>query len=218
MMLHYNPVANAITGSYGYASQVGTLRISGRMLSDYSGVSLTEINSSGRKTGYFKLVFTSQDYLINGQEKRVSQSPDPSCSFLAGSWTHLENSDALLHVRLAASGDIDPKFDASRHLNEVVAQKLRRAMLGRDKVLFASLLQYPFYSEDAMQRETRWDKPSDVINNYDKIVPFSESEIKKAVPHFLETAVKTEFMHNSLYIENGKVTRVCEDVCSISSP
>lgn len=216
MMLHYDGSANRFSGAYGYAGQSGVLKVSGRLTESGAGALFTEYDEKGVKTGQFSLGFDSPKDAFESEAHYRHRVAQPSCGDLIGTWS--SKSGKILKVNLYRSGTIDPRFDGERKKNEAVASKLRVAMISRNKKEFASLLAYPFYSENAMQDETKWKNPDEVEENYDKIVKFSENEIHAAVPHFLETSAKTLFMNGSIFIRNGKVTRVCEQVCSNSTP
>jgi len=101
----------------------------------------------------------------------------------------------------------------------MTAYKLRKAMLAKDKRLFASLLSYPFFSEDGAQAEHEWKSPRSVIEHYDEIVQFAESTVEESVPHILRTSMaRTYFMHSSVIISNGKVERICVSQCELPLP
>ena len=217
MMLHYDNATNSFDGAYGYSNQPGVLRLSGHMRRGNTGVYLTGQDGSGRITGYFHMRFMRPREPWESAADYASTMEQLGCSFLTGTWTS-PSGKKVESVSLPQDGVIDPSFDRERAVNEVVAYKLRLAMLNGDTKLFASLLNYPFYSENGMQVPTEWKTPQDVINNYDKIMTFSSDTVRNAVPHVLETAVKTVFMNGSIFIKGGKVTRICDEACANTSP
>lgn len=217
MMLHYDSATNSFDGAYGYSNQPDVLRLTGYMSKGDAGLYLTEQGRSGRITGYFRLMFMRPREPWESAKSYARTMKESGCSFLTGTWIS-PSGKRIESVSFHQDGVIDPRFDKRRKVNEVVAYKLRSAMLNGDKKLFASLLDYPFYSENDMQIPTKWNTPSDVVKNYKKIVQFSNDTIRNAVPHILETAVKTVFMNGSIFIKDGKVTRICDEACANTSP
>jgi hypothetical protein len=57
---------------------------------------------------------------------------------------------------IRTDGELVPTDDHKRQLNETVAYKLKQAMLKNDRKTFASMLQYPFHSENTKQNVSTW--------------------------------------------------------------
>jgi hypothetical protein len=207
MMLHSNEAAGQFGGSYGYNNQLGSLELVGKMQPNDAGIRLQEHGSDGRSTGTFDLQFFAPE--------QSEQQATHGCSSLTGTWTSPGEKKSL-YVSLHVAGELNPANDAQRQLNEVAAFKLRKAMLEGNHATFASLLNYPFISEDRNHQLTYWENANDVIKNYSEIVKFSVNDIQSAVPHaLLSSPSGSEFMGRSIDMSDGKVTRICESTCSM---
>lgn len=211
MMLHLDQKTDRFDGAFGYNDQAQMSILSGRMQPDKAGANFDARDSEGRVIGEFILKF----HPLN-EAHRHDQPQNYGCDSLSGTWLKSAGSHPVL-VALHDDGEIIPEDDKARAINEITAYRLRDAMLHNDREAFMRLLSFPFVSETQMQVPSTWGTPQAVIRNYDRIVTFSNKEIERAVPHVLETAAgRSLFMNNSIEIEAGKVTRICEATCSVA--
>lgn len=214
MMLHLDISTGRLDGIYGYNDQPNTLVLAGSMQPNSIGIDLDERDKKDAVTGHFNLKFFHQRPVWESEENYKKESKD-SCGFLTGKWESPSRNKSF-DVSLQQNGVSIPGDDNKREMNEVTAYKLRKAMLDDDRKVFALLLQYPFHSESGHQIVSTWNSPEDVIKNYRNIVHFSFKQIKTSVPHVLQTSgARSQFMNRSIYLENGKVTRICEEACPV---
>ena len=223
MMLHLDVATGHFEGAYGYNDQPGTLALSGSMRPGGVGADLDERDAQGRVTGHFSLGFL---HLRRPEDSRTYDKYSDKCDTLTGGWQSSSGKETR-DVAVRVDGEIDPAQDKERQMNDITAYKLRKAMLDKNKQSFASLLRYPFYTNGFyrtggvihLTREV-WNYPENIIKNYDKMInyqrmePFSYEQVRDAVPHFL-TPAGSVFMNGSVFIEHGKVTRICAGSCPV---
>jgi hypothetical protein len=211
MMLHLEQQTGQFDGAFGFNDEPQMLVLSGQMQPNNEGASLEARNSEGRFVGQFVLQF--RPLTVSDKD---NHSESYGCDSLSGTWLtapEIQPEPVSLHD----NGVIIPDEDKARETNEATAFKFRDAMLKNERGAFIRLLSFPLITETQMQAPATWESAHDVIRNYDKIVTFSKKTIEKSVPHVLETAAgRSLFMNNSIEIEAGKVTRICEATCSVS--
>jgi hypothetical protein len=209
MMLHLDAATSRLIGAYGYNDQPGILQLTGDLRSGGEGVDLVEHDQQGRDTGRFDLQIFRQ------RRFGEMRNPLPGCDNLVGKWQPAKGGKPL-NVTLYLAGESNPVYDQARERNEIAAYKLRQAMLDQNPAAFASLLQYPFYSEHGHGVVSVWNSQQDVIDNYKQIVFFPDKAVRDVVPHILAGGgTRSEFMNGSVYIDHGKVTRICEEACPV---
>lgn len=214
MMLHLNSSTGRFDGAYGYNDQPKMLSLTGSMQLKSTEIYLDEREEKDQVTGHFILSFFHPRPTWESQENYEKKNKD-TCEFLTGSWQSSDG-NARMPVSLRANGEISPEDDLNRAKNEATAYKLRRAMLNKDRNAFASLLHYPFHSQDDHYHNWVWSNPEEVIRNYDKIIFFWQRQIESSVPHILQSAgPESIFMDRSIYLRSGKVTWICAGACPV---
>jgi hypothetical protein len=212
MLLHLDGDTSRFTGAYGYSDQPSTLALTGSLRPGGAGIDLVEDDQKGRETGRFELE------IFRASRFGETSNPLPGCDNLAGEWLPMRGGKAS-PVSLHLDSELDPAYDQWQRLNDETAYILRRAMLEKDAVTFASLLRYPFFSERGLGVVSVWKSPQEVVMHYKDIVLFPKEAIRNAVPHFLASgADQSTFMNRSVTIYQGKVIRVCEAACPVIPP
>ena len=215
MMLHLDPATDHLDGVYGYSDQPGLLELSGTLRADATRADLDERDSQGRLTGHISLSFVEH---LEPWQDPVSAKKYPSrCDAPIGTWQSLLTNKNL-PIDLHRDGEWVAGNEGEEQLDDIVALKLRQAILANDRVAFAALLHYPFYTVGIRSGLHAWSRPEDVIKHYPKIMRIPYSDVRKAVPHIL-AADKTgaAFMRGSVYLAHGKVTMICEGRCPIAA-
>ncbi len=216
MLLQLDPATRALTGSYGYNNEPGVLTVSGEISADGESATLTEHDSQAQVTGRFALNFVYPTWQ-EGWDRQGRES-DWNCQFLAGSWEGF-NGKRPAKVRLSALNPMSSHSDdqRAREKNEVAAYQFQQAVIRNDRNKFAALLRYPFLTQRLVGHQIvwkQWDSPEEVIKNYKSIMTLNMDQVKKAVPHELETAFGTSsFMDTYACIVDGKFVQICDGGC-----
>lgn len=213
MMLHLDPMTDHLDGFYGYDDQPGLLQLSGTFRADANSADLDERDSQGHPTGHISLSFA--EHLEPGQDPVLAKKYPARCDAPTGTWQSISTNKSFL-IELHRDGTWIAGNEDEEQMDDLAAFKLRRAILANDKVAFAALLQYPFYTVGIPSRfHTRSDS-EDVIKLYPEIMRIPHIDVRKAVPHILEAiGLGADFMDGSVYLAHGKVTMMCEGRCPV---
>ncbi|MBB6241622.1 hypothetical protein [Rhodanobacter sp. MP1X3] len=213
MMLHLDPATDHLDGVYGYSDQPGLLELSGTLRADATGADLDERDSQGHPTGHISLSFAQ--HLEPWQDPVSAKEYPARCDAPLGTWQSLSTNKSR-RIDLHRDGEWVAGNEGEEQMDDIVALKLRRAILVNDRSAFAALLQYPFYTVGFRSGFHAWNRPEDVIKYYAEIMRIPDIFVREAVPHVLAAnATGAAFMRGSVYLAHGKVTMVCEGRCPI---
>jgi hypothetical protein len=216
MSLRFDPASRALTGSYGYNNEPGALQVSGEISADGESARLVERDSGGQFTGQFELAFVYPTWQ-EGWDRQGKKS-DWNCMFMTGTWKDPVGAHpskvVLQRINPLSSR---PEDELAREKNEIAAYQFQQAVIHGDRERFAALLKYPFLTQKIVNHQAlwrEWDSPEEVIKNYQRIMILTVDEVRKAVPHELETDVGTSsFMGTYACITDGKFVQICDGGC-----
>lgn len=213
VMLRLDPATGHLDGVYGYSGQPGLLKLTGTLRADAAGADLDEQDSRGHSTGNIRLSFA--EHLEPGQDPVLAKKYPARCDAPVGTWRSLSANESL-RIGLHRDGEWVAGNENEEQMDDIVALKLQRALLAKDRSAFAALLQYPFYTVGFRSGAHAWSRPDDVIKHYAEIMRMTDIDVRKAVPHLL-AADKTgaAYISGSVYLSHGKVTMMCEGRCPI---
>jgi hypothetical protein len=212
MMLHLDSSTGHLDGVYGYSDQPDSLQLSGNLRADATGADLDERDHQGHPTGHISLSFA--EHLEPWQDPVLAKRYPARCDAPLGTWQSVSTKKSL-RIDLHRDGEWIAGNEGEEQMDDIVALKLQRAILANDRVAFAALLQYPFYTT-GFRRFHGWARPEDVIKHYAQIMRIPDTVVRQAVPHILAAnSTGAAFIGGGVYLAHGKVTMMCEGRCPV---
>jgi len=209
MLLHLDSKTGRFDGAYGYANRPGTSTLTGNMLPHGAGAILDAHDKRGMVIGHLSLLFFHPIYKStnwNNYKKWYINS----CDTTTGIWRASKNDNAQ-YVELVMTGERNPSQTNTMKLNDAVAYKLNRAMQTSNKIVFASLLRYPFCTASAQGIYKVFTTPADTVRSYETIIStLSPDTPVFYMPHFV---TDDSFMNGSVHFEDGKIALICLGHC-----